>query len=298
MKIMKKITKIVIPAAGNATRFLPATKALPKEMFPIIDKPVIQIIVEEAVSAGVQEVIIVTGWNKRAIEDHFDYPYELLKKLEDAKKFKELKEVKRTAELANFIYIRQKGPLGNAVPILNARAIVGNEPFLVAWGDEFIVASPAKTQQLITAYEKYHCTILSGIITNNPEDGKKIAFASGVELADGAIDVHQIIEKPGVGKAPSNLGIVAGFLFTPTFFDAAQELIDHKETGAGGEYVYADVIAKMIKKGERVIALPIKHAKYYDAGSKIGFVKTIIDFGLKHPEIGKELNEYLHGLYG
>ena len=171
---MKKIRKAIIPAAGFGTRFLPQTKAMPKEMLPIVDKPVIQQVVEEAVEAGIEDIIIVTGWNKRSIEDHFDYPFELIERLKEAGKEKQLQEVIRTADLANFIYIRQKGPIGNAVPIWNARNIIGDEPFLVLWGDDFIVSQPkSRTQQLIEAYEKYGACMLSSIRTDNPEDTKK-----------------------------------------------------------------------------------------------------------------------------
>lgn len=293
---MQTIKKVVIPAAGFGTRFLPATKALPKEMFPIIDKPVIQYVVEEAVEAGIRDVIIVTGWNKRAIEDHFDYPFELVHKLEETGKLKELEEVKKSAAMANFIYIRQKGPLGNATPILNAKSIIGDEPFLVSWGDDYIKATPCRSKQLIDAYEKYGCSILSGVKTTNPEDAKKYGFAAGKKLEDGTIEVTEIVEKPGVGKAPSNLATVSGFIFTPQFFEAAEELIKNKEMGAGGEYVYIDVLRKMIKKGQRVVAVEIKNAKYYDTGNKLEFLKTVIEFGLQREDINGELKEYLKGL--
>ncbi|MDQ3239112.1 MAG: sugar phosphate nucleotidyltransferase, partial [bacterium] len=157
---MKKIRKAVIPAAGYGTRFLPATKAMPKEMMPIVDKPTIQLVVEDAVSAGIEDIIIVTGWHKRSIEDHFDYPFELLQRLAEAGKTKEADEVKKVAEMANFIYIRQKGPLGNATPILNAKEAIGDEPFIVLWADDFMTtgSSPTRCQQLVAAYEAYNTT--------------------------------------------------------------------------------------------------------------------------------------------
>ncbi len=293
---MKKIRKVVIPAAGFGTRFLPATKALPKEMFPIIDKPVIQYVVEEAVEAGITDVIIVTGWNKRAIEDHFDYPFELVHKLEEAGKTKELEEVKRSANMANFIYIRQKGPTGNATPILNAKSIIGDEPFLVLWGDDFIKATPSRSRQLIDAYEKFGCSVLSGIRSSKKEDTKKYAYAAGKKIDDGVIDVTDLIEKPGPEKAPSDLAIVSGFVFTPDIFAAIEEMMKNGETGAGGEYVYADALRKMITKGQKVMALEIKNAKYYDTGNKIEFLKTVIEFGLQREDINGELKEYLRNL--
>lgn len=292
----KSIRKVVIPAAGFGTRFLPATKALPKEMFPIIDKPVIQYVVEEAAAAGIEDVIIVTGWNKRAIEDHFDYPFELVKKLEEAGKMKELEEVKKSASLANFIYIRQKGPVGNATPILNARNIIGNEPFLVLWGDDFIEATPSRSKQLIDAYEKYGCSILSGIRTSKKEDTKKYAYAAGKILEDGVMEVSELIEKPGPDKAPSDLAIVSGYVFTPEIFPEIEEMIKNGETGAGGEYVYADALRKMIAKGQKVMAVEIKNSRYYDTGNKLEFLKTTVEFGLRHSELGGELKTWLKGL--
>lgn len=293
---MQKIRKVVIPAAGFGTRFLPATKALPKEMFPIIDKPVIQYVVEEATSAGIEDVIIVTGWNKRAIEDHFDYPFELVKKLEEANKLKELEEVKKSASLGNFIYIRQKGPMGNATPILNAKNIVGNEPFLVLWGDDFIVAEPSRSKQLIDAYEKYGCSIVCGIRTSKKEDTKKYAYAAGKKIADGVIEVEDLIEKPGPDKVPSDLAVVSGFIFTPDIFEEIELMIKEGATGAGGEYVYADALRRMIKKGKRVIALEVRDARYYDTGNKLEFLKTTVEFGLKHKDLNGELREWLKGL--
>ena len=147
----KKIRKAIIPAAGFGTRFLPATKAMPKEMLPIVDKPIIQYVVEDAVSAGIEDIIIVTGWSKRCIEDHFDYPFELEKRLQESNKYPELEEIRRIADMANFYYVRQKGPLGNATPILNAKHFIGDEPFLVLWGDDFIEAQPSRSKQLVEA---------------------------------------------------------------------------------------------------------------------------------------------------
>lgn len=296
MIMAKSIRKVVIPAAGFGTRFLPATKALPKEMFPIIDKPVIQYVVEEAAAAGIEDVIIVTGWNKRAIEDHFDYPFELVKKLEEAGKTKELEEVKKSASLANFIYIRQKGPMGNATPILNARNIIGNEPFLVLWGDDFIEANPSRSKQLIEAYEKYGCSILSGIRTSKREDTKKYAYAAGKTVGDGVIELTDLIEKPGPDRVPSDLAIVSGFIFTPDIFEEIEQMIKEGATGASGEYVYADALRRMIKKGKKVMALEVKDARYYDTGNKLEFLKTTVEFGLRHPELSGELKTWLKGL--
>lgn len=293
-----KIRKAVIPAAGFGTRFLPQTKAMPKEMLPIVDKPVIQYVVEEAVAAGIEDIIIVTGYVKRAIEDHFDVPNaELLNNLENAGKHELVEEVKRISELANFIYIRQKGPLGNATPIWNARHIVGNEPFLVLWGDDFIMANPSRTTQLLLAFEKHNACILGAIRTSEPEDTKRYGFVKGKEISDGVIKVVDLIEKPGPARTPSDLAIVSGFIFTPDIFDAIDELIQNNEVGEGGEYVYVDALRKLMTKNRRdVYAVEIKNGKYYDTGDKFEYLKTVIEFGLGHPEINGDLRKFLKSL--
>ncbi len=285
---MKKVRKCVIPAAGYGTRFLPATKAMPKEMLPLIDKPIIQFVVEDAVSAGIEDIIIVTGWHKRSIEDHFDYPFELEKRLEIAGKEKELAEIRQIANLANFIYIRQKGPLGNATPILNARHLVGNEPFLVLWGDDFIKATPSRSQQLVAAYEKYGCSILSGYRTKKEEDTKKYGFVAGKEVEKGEVRVEEIVEKPGPDKAPSDLAIVSGYIFTPEIFDA----IEAVKPEDGRELVYVDALEVLLKSQE-VYAIEVKNGKYYDTGDKLEYLKTLIDLGLNHEEYSDKLREYL-----
>lgn len=292
-----KISKVVIPAAGFGTRFLPQTKAMPKEMLPIVDKPVIQYVVEEAVAAGIEEVILVTGWHKRTIEDHFDYPFELVSRLEEAGKTKEVQEVKRIAEMANFIYVRQKRELGNAIPIWTARHIIGNEPFLVLWGDDFIISEPSRTQQLIDAYNKYQCSIVGAIRTTDPEDTKRYAYAAGEMVEEGVINVTDLVEKPGPEKAPSDLAVVSGFVFTPEFFDCVDEMVANKETGVGGEYVYVDALNKLRNvHHQKVYAVEIKNGKYYDTGNKLEYMKTAVELALKHPEINGQFKEYLKKL--
>jgi len=286
-----KITKAIIPAAGLGTRFLPATKAMPKEMLPIVDKPIIQIVVEELVEAGIKDIIVVTGWHKRAIEDHFDSHPELEALLGENGKLKILKEVKRVNSLANFVYLRQKGPMGNATPIYNASSLVQNEPFLVFWGDDFIVAQPSRARQLIEAYKKHGGVVLGTIRTDNEEDTKKYGFAKGKKVSSGVIEVEEIIEKPGPGKAPSNLATVSGFLFTP-------EIIPYLERVVNGvqdrEPNYIDAITLMIQeKAEKVYAVELKNAKYYDTGSKAGYLRAVVDFGLTHADTKREFKEYL-----
>lgn len=287
-----KIRKVVIPAAGFGTRFLPQTKAMPKEMLPIVDKPVIQYVVEEAVSAGIEDVIIVTGYTKRAIEDHFDVPNaELVKNLEQGKKYELLEEIKKISELANFIYIRQKGPYGNATPIKSARHLVEKEPFLVLWGDDFVWAKPSRTKQMIEAFKKYKATILCGIKTEKEEDAERYAFVKGKYLGDGVWQVEKLIEKPGKGKAPSNLAIVSGYILTPDIFP----ILDKQKPGKGGEYYLPEAI-DMLAKEKPVYALEIKNGKYYDTGNKLEYLKTVVEFALEHTQINGEFRRYLLSL--
>jgi UTP--glucose-1-phosphate uridylyltransferase len=294
---MKKVTKAVIPAAGFGTRFLPQTKAMPKEMLPIVDKPIIQYIVEELVEAGIKDIIIVTGYHKRLIEDHFDFPNkDLIENLEAAgdKKKPLLEEIKHISELANFIYVRQKGPYGNGTPLLNVRHIVGDEPFIYAWSDDFIVSKPSRFRQLMEAYEKYGCSCLGSIRATKDEDYDRYGFVGGKEIEPGVIDAKTIVEKPGKENAPSDLANVSGFLFTPDIFEfvdrAQQSLKD------GEELYYNRALDLMLKAGKRILAVEIKGGKYYDTGNKMEYMKTIVEFALKHPGLNGDFRKYLASL--
>ena len=293
--MIKKVRKAVIPAAGFGTRFLPATKAQPKEMLPIVDKPIIQYVVEEIVEAGIRQVIVVTGWHKRAIEDHFDKHFELEARLERDGKTKELEEVRRISDLADFVYVRQKEALGNGHALLVARDVVGDEPVVMLWGDDFITASPSRTKQMIAAYEKYGTSILSAIRTDNPEDTKKYGFVGGREVEPGVVEVSQFVEKPGPGKAPSDLAVVSGFLFTPDIFEALERAVP-ATIEMGKELYYVDGVNNLLSDGKKVHAVEIKNAKYYDCGSKIGYLKTVVDHGLEHEDTNGEFRAYLKSL--
>src|SRR5713226_1742564 len=219
----KKIRKAVIPAAGFGTRFLPQTKAMPKEMLPVVDKPIIQYVVEELVGAGIEDIVIVTGYHKRTIEDHFDHPnMELRETLRRGGEKKQplLHEIEQISDIANFYYVRQKGPYGSGTPLLNVRKIIGDEPFIYTWGDDFIKASPkSRFQQLLEVYEEFGCSVLASVRARKPEDYDRYGFAGGKEIRNGLIDVETLIEKPGKQQAPSDLATVSGFLFTPDIFD-------------------------------------------------------------------------------
>lgn len=294
---MQKITKAVIPAAGFGTRFLPQTKAMPKEMLPIVDKPVIQYVVEELVDAGITDIIMVTGYHKRSIEDHFDSPsLELIENLKmgGAKKKHFLDEVHEIANLANFYYVRQKGPYGNGTPLLNVRELIGDEPFIYTWSDDFIAAKPSRFKQLIKVYEKYGCSALASIRLKRDEDYDRYGISGGKEIEKGIIDVDRIVEKPGKKNAPSDLANVSGFLFTPDIFDYLDEVLQNLP--AGEEFYYNDALKLMLRDKKRVLAVEIKNGRYYDTGNKLEYLKTVIEFALKHPDMNGDFRNYLKGL--
>lgn len=287
----KKIRKALIPAAGFGTRFLPQTKAMPKEMMPLVDKPIIQRVVEELVEAGIETIVIVTGWHKRSIEDHFDNNFELEEKLFASGKEKELEIVKHISNMAEFVYLRQKGPQGNATPILNARHIMGNDPFLVFWGDDFIDAEPSRARQLMDAYDKYGTSIMGGMKARNDDDYKKYGFAAGEEVENGVIKVKRIIEKPGKDNAPSDLAIISGYVYTPDIYEYLEKA---KETLAENEeLVYTYGVQGMIDAGIDVHALELQNAVYRDTGNKLEYLKTVLEYGLKHEEFGEELLRFI-----
>jgi UTP--glucose-1-phosphate uridylyltransferase len=286
---MKKVTKAIIPAAGFGTRFLPQTKAMPKEMLPVVDKPVIQYVVEEAVASGIEDIIIVTGPSKRAIEDHFDRAYDVEYFLEKAGKKEQLKEVRNLAKLANFIYVRQKGAYGNAIPVLSARHIVeSDEPFAVIWGDEFIYSEPPRLKQLIEAFEKYKRTIISGVRIEKKEDLAKYGISKLEKLEKNIFRILDIVEKPSPEKAPSNIATHGAYVFTPSIF----KYIDQLKPGKGGEVWLPEAVGNMLKN-EPVLAVEIENGKYYDTGDKLGYLKTVVDFACDHPDFGVDIKRYI-----
>lgn len=286
------IRKAIVLAAGYGTRFLPATKAMPKEMLPVVDKPVIQYVVEDAVAAGIEDIIIVTSAQKRSIEDHFDHSFELEATLEQCGKTEMLTQVQAIAELANFIYIRQKGPKGTLPAIQCGYEAVGEEPCLVMWGDDFYIASPTRAEQLVALYEKYNAPIIPCVETDNPEYGDRYGFAAGEEVEPGVIKVSEIVEKPGKGKAPSRYATVGGLLITPEYMTYAAQA----KPAANGEYNYNAVLELMIQDGQPVYAATIQNGKHYDCGNKMEYMKTAIELTLQRPDMGPELRKYLKSL--
>lgn len=283
-----KITKAIIPAAGLGTRFLPATKAMPKEMLPIVDKPVIQYVVEEIAASGIEDIIIVTGSSKRAIEDHFDRSLEFEDFLKENGKTEKAEEIKKIATLANFIYIRQKGPYGNAAPVIAAKPLVENEPFAVVWGDEFIYSDPPRLKQLIDVYNRYQCSVISGVRISDRNALSKYGIAQVKEISGNVYRIEKIIEKPNPDEAPSDIATHGAYVFTPTIW----KYLDQLTPGKSGELWLSDAIAELIKN-EPVYTVLVENARYYDIGDKLGFIEANIEFGLKRPEIATQLKTYL-----
>lgn len=290
---MKKITKAVIPAAGFGTRFLPQTKAMPKEMLPIVDKPVIQYVVEEAVESGIKDIVIVTGSSKRAIEDHFDMPNaDLVNNLIQGGKEKLLEEVRKIAEMANFIYIRQKGLYGNGTPVLSAESVIGNESFAVLWGDEFISSEPPRLAQMMKVYEKYGGVVISGVRIESKDRLSKYGIADLEPVEDKVFKINRIVEKPLPEEAPSNLATHGAYILPPEVFPALRGLKPTK----GGEIWLTDAINVLREQGVPVYACEIENGTYYDTGNKLEYIKTVIEFALKHKDLNGEFKEYLKSL--
>ncbi len=290
---MNKIRKVIIPAAGFGTRFLPQTKAMPKEMLPIVDKPVIQYVVEEAVASGIEDVVIVTGALKRAIEDHFDVPNaELIKNLQNGGKEKMLEDIQRISEMANFIYIRQKGPYGNGTPVLSAEPAIDNEMFAVVWGDEFIYSTPPRLAQMIKVYEKYGGAVISAVRIKNKEDLRRYGIAKVTPVEGNVFKIEKIVEKPEPENAPSNLATHGAYILPPQIFDILRKQKLEKD----GELYLSVAIDNLIKTGYPVYACEIENGKYYDTGNKIEYLKTVVEFGLMHKDINGEFRKFLKDL--
>lgn len=293
----KPVTKAVIAAAGFGTRFLPQTKAMPKEMLPIIDKPIIQYVVEELVEAGIKDIIIITGYSKRSIEDHFDTPNEdLLVNLRRGGPSKEplLKEIEDLANIANFIYIRQKGPYGNAAPIMSAAHLIGNEPFIYTYADEFFAASPGRTKQMIDAYKKYDASVFTCIRVKKDDDYNHFGILDGKEVDDGTFQITGIIEKPGKAKAPTDLASVSGYLLKPEIINYLDEA--EAELSESSEFMIQPIMQKMMDDNQTFVAREIKNGVYYDTGNKLDYLKTVVQFAVKHKDVGPEFREFLKGI--
>ncbi|RFU62726.1 UTP--glucose-1-phosphate uridylyltransferase GalU [Bacillus sp. V59.32b] len=283
---MKKVRKAIIPAAGLGTRFLPATKAMPKEMLPIVDKPTIQFIVEEAVASGIEDIIIVTGKGKRAIEDHFDIALELEQNLLEKGKLDILDQVRYSTNLADIHYIRQKEPKGLGHAIWCARHFIGDEPFAVLLGDDIVQSDTPCLKQLINQYGETLASVI-GVQTVPNEETHRYGIIDPAAQEGRRYQVNHFVEKPEKGTAPSNLAIMGRYILTPEIF----RFLEHQETGAGGEIQLTDAIQKL-NQIQRVFAYDFE-GKRYDVGEKIGFVKTTLEFALQHEDLKEEIIEYM-----
>jgi len=287
---MKKITKAVFPVAGMGSRFLPATKVSPKEMMPIVDKPLIQYAVEEAVKAGITDMVFITGRNKRAIEDHFDKAYELEAELAMRGKDELLRLVREvTPAHINCIYIRQTEPLGLGHAVLCARPVVQDEPFAVLLADDLIDGDPPIIKQMVDVFQKHQCSIL-GVLNVPREQTGQYGIVSSVPLSANLEQVNGIVEKPKPEDAPSTLAVVGRYILTPRIFHHLEKV----QAGAGGEIQLTDGIAALIRE-EKMLAYRFSGTRY-DCGSKLGYLKATVALGLKHPEVGVEFSAYLQSL--
>ncbi len=287
---MKRVRKAVIPAAGLGTRFLPATKAQPKEMLPIVDKPVIQYIVEEAVNSGIEQIVIITGQSKRAIEDHFDYPFELVHRLRQGNKMEELHEVERLSEMADFVYVRQKQPLGNGHAVLVAKEVIGNEPFAVLWGDDLVDAEVPCLRQLIQVYERYESSVMA-VMRVAEQNIPKYGVIGATPVVDRIFQVTDLVEKPALENAPSDLAAVKGYVLTPEIF----EELEHTQPGKGGEIWLSDAIKSLMRR-QKVMALEFE-GRRYDAGNKLEFLQATVDFALKREDLQDDFRSFLKSLH-
>ena len=288
----KKVRKAVFPAAGLGTRFLPATKAQPKEMLPLVDKPIIQYGVEEAVAAGCDQIIIVTGRGKSAIEDHFDVSYELEKMLEERGKTDLLKIVRQISDLIHIAYVRQKEALGLGHAVLTARELVGEEPFAVLLADDVIDAEVPCLKQLMDVFDKTQCSVLATQVVEGPGisaygvlEGKPVPGSNGK-----LYEVLSLVEKPRPEEAPSNLAVIGRYILTPTVFETLSDI----KAGAGGELQLTDGLKQLLKK-EKIYGY-VFEGKRHDTGDKLGFLKATVEFALKRPDLGGTLRQYLKSL--
>ena len=280
------ITKCIIPVAGFGTRFLPVTKAQPKEMLPIVDKPILQFLVEEAVASGIKDIIFVTGRGKGSIEDHFDCSFELEYNLVEKGKQQLLKEVRRISELANFFYVRQPRPLGDGHAILCAKEFVGNEPVAVLFGDDIVDAKTPCLKQLMNVFEKYNNSVIA--LERIPKkDVSRFGVVGAIELDKRTYEIKKFVEKPPVEKAPSNLSFVGKIILTPDFFEILE-----KHPNASGEIRLADAFIEGLKQNKPLYGYEFE-GRRYDCGSKLGFLEATVDFALKHPEVSSDFRKYL-----
>jgi len=292
----KVVRKAVIAAAGFGTRLLPQTKAMPKEMMPLVDKPIIQHIVEELVEAGIEDIVIVTGYHKRSIEDHFDnMSADLRQNLKLNGKLELLEQTKKISDLANFAYIRQKGPYGTATPVMNAAHLIGDEPFIYTFADDIVLAQPSRFKQMIALYEEFGSTIVPCIRARSEKDYERYGILNGEFIRKDVLKMSGLVEKPGRAKAPSDLACAGGYLLTPDvlpYIEKGKKLVNKTQEF----YMTTYALQPMIADGKSLYGCLINNSTYYDTGNKLDYLKTVVEFALKHEDIKKDFRAYLQDL--
>lgn len=284
---MKKVTKAIIPAAGFGTRFLPQTKAMPKEMLPIVDKPIIQYVVEEAVAAGITDIIIVTGMHKRSLEDHFDNNMELEARLRENSKDELAEQIHQIGEMANFIYVRQKGTYGNGTPVLNASHLIGDEPFLVLWADDFVVGKVPRAKQLIDAFEELQKPVITLIDVPKEDTSKYGVVDIAEQINENTYKLKNIVEKPTVEAAPSTFASVGGYVLTP---DILTNLAAQKPDASGEIYLSAALQDYM--QSNDVYGLKIE-GNWHDTGNKEKYLEAVLDVAMTDPKLADAIKAYI-----
>lgn len=283
-----KVKKAVIAVAGSGTRFLPATKSQPKEMLPIVDKPIVQYVVEEMVAAGIEDIILVTKWDKKTIEDHFDRSFELEHTLEQSGKMKLLADIRRISSMANFIYVRQKGPYGNGTPILSAASLIKDEPFVFAWGDDLVLSKTSFTKQLIASYNQNSAPVI-GVQKVPKEHVDRYGI---VKLRRGTREIEYVIEKPKIADAPSQLAQFGRMILTPEIVTILKET----KLGKGGELWVTDAISEYIHEGGKFMAEEVIDGKWLTTGDPLNYLKAMVEYALVREDIGSEFKQYLRSL--
>ncbi|MFA6106716.1 MAG: UTP--glucose-1-phosphate uridylyltransferase [Patescibacteria group bacterium] len=285
---MKKIKKAIVAVAGSGTRFLPATKAMPKEMLPIVDKPIIQLVVEELVEAGIEDIILVTKWDKKPLEDHFDKAWALENELKKSGKEKMWREIKNISEMANFIYVRQKGPYGNGTPILSAASLVDDEPFVHVWGDDLVKSKVSFTKQMVDDYNKHGCPMIG--VQEVPD--KETSRYGIVKLKEGTMELEDIIEKPEPGKSPSNLADFGRMILNQEIIDILRKI----PLGKDGELWTVDAIREYVRRGNKFMAKKITDGEWLTTGDPLNYLKAVVKYAVDREDIGPDFREFARGI--
>ncbi|MEK7557623.1 MAG: UTP--glucose-1-phosphate uridylyltransferase [Patescibacteria group bacterium] len=282
---MQKITKAVVAVAGSGTRLLPATKTMPKEMLPIVDKPIIQLVVEELVEAGIEDIILVTKWDKKPLEDHFDYNWALVEELKKTKKEKLAEEVKKIADLANFIYVRQKGPYGNGTPVLSVASLVKNEPFIFAFGDDLVKSKVSFVKQMIEDYKKHGNLIIGA----QEVPLKEVVRYGMAKLKDGTHQLEDIIEKPSIETTPSCLATLGRYILNQDIID----ILKNTPLGKGNELWLVDAVREYVRRGGIFMAKEVEDGEWLTTGDPLNYLKANLEYAFDREDIGNELREYI-----